>query len=133
MWKDKLWSAMNNVEDYVENSYPIFGNYYLVRKSGFYNKLQLLYNSLPQELINNKDYLNQNKDENIFSFLNEISYKLERSKTFLGLIIINSNTIKIGMDLMIELLKEDMAFCRGEVIKTPDDEDDGWAVLNPIV
>ena len=55
MWKDKLWSAMNNVEDYVVNSYPIYGNYYFVKKSDLYNKLQLLYNSLPQELINNKD------------------------------------------------------------------------------
>lgn len=132
-WKDKLWAAMNDVEYYVESCFPILGSYYLVKKSGLYNKFQLLYNSLPQELIDNKNNLNENNEENIFSFLNEISYNLEQSKTFLGFMTVNVNTIKNSLDMMIELLKRDLAICHGESPELPSDEDDGWAALNPIV
>ena len=129
MSQDKLYTAMNQIEDYIYKGFPIFGLYSLVYKSGLYNKFKLLYDSLPQELIDNKDLLNSQKEENIFSLLSKMSFMLEQSKTFLGFMLVNINIITSNLDKMYASLPEDIKICRGddnitlsnnETVKIPD-------------
>ena len=129
MSQDKLYTAMTQIEDYIYKGFPIFGSYSFVYKSGLYNKFKLLYDSLPQELIDNRDYINGQKEENIFSLLNKMSFMLEQSKTFLGFMLVNVNTITNSLDKMYASLPEDIKMCREngsiiennpEIIEIPD-------------
>jgi len=73
--------------------------------------------------------LNSQKEENIFSLLNKMSFMLEQSKTFLGFMLVNLNTIRTNLDKMYASLPDDMKICRGddnstlsnvEIIEIPD-------------
>lgn len=116
MTQDKLYTVMNQIEDYIYKGFPIFGSYSLVYKSGLYNKFKLLYDSLPQVLIDNKNLLNSQKEENIFSLLSKMSFMLEQSKTFLGFMFVNINTITSNLDKMYASLPEDIKICQGDDI-----------------
>lgn len=114
MLQDKLYTAMTQVEEYIDKGFTLLGYYRLVKKSGLYNKFKNIYDSLPQELIDNRDYLNRQKEENIFSLLNKMSILLEQSKTFLGFMIVNVNIITSCLDKMYASLPEDIKMCRGD-------------------
>jgi len=114
MTQDKLYTAMTQIEDYLDKSLSILGLYSLVYKPVLYNKFKLLYDSLPQELIDNKDLLNSQKEENIFSLLNKMSFILEQPKTFLGFMLVNKNVITSNLDEMYASLPEDIKICRGD-------------------
>lgn len=108
-----LYNVIAQIEKFVCEGFTIFGGpYRLVYKSGLYNKFKLLYDSIPQELINNKDFLNRQKEENIFSILNEMSFMLEESKTFLGFMFVNIYVIESNLDKMYTSLPEDIKLCR---------------------
>ncbi len=113
MSPDKIYTAITQVEECIDSSLRLWGYYYrVVNKSCLYNKLKNLYDSLPKELIDNKDFLNRQKEENIFTILNEISLMLEQSKTFLGFMIINVYTMTNRIDRMYASLPEDIKMCR---------------------
>ena len=114
MTQDKLYAAIAQIEEYIDNGLTLLGYYCIVKKSGLYNKFKLLYDSLPQELMDNRDYLSRQKEENIFSLLNKVSFMLEQSKTFLGFMIVNVNTIMISLEEMYASLPEDIKMCRGD-------------------
>ena len=129
MSQNKLYTAINQVEECITKSFLILGSYSLVYKTELYDKFKLLYESLPQELIANRDELNRQKEENIFTLLNQMSFMLEQSKTFLGFIIVNVNTITDSLDKMYVSLPEDIKICTGnrsilenntETIEIPD-------------
>lgn len=108
-----LYNVIAQIEKFVCEGFTIFGGpYRLVYKSGLYNKFKLLYDSIPQELINNKDFLSRQKEENIFSILNEMSFMLEKSKTFLGFMFVNIYIIESNLDKMYTSLPEDIKLCR---------------------
>lgn len=119
MSPDKLYTAMTQVEECIDKGFNLLGYYRLVKKSDLYNKFKLLYDSLPQKLIDNRDYLSSHKEENIFTLLNEMSFMLEQSKTFLGFIIVNVSAIMSSLDKMYASLPEDikMCFANGNITK----------------
>lgn len=110
--KDTMYAIMNQIEEYINQSFSLFGGYSFVRKTELYEKFKLLYESIPQEMISKKDYLNRQKERNIFSLLNEINFIFEQSKNFLGFIMINVNLVSDYFDKIYDALLEDIEICR---------------------
>ncbi len=112
MPQEKLYETIQNIEVFIEESFNIFGNYIIVRKNELYNKFKLLYDNLPQELISNRDYLNSQKEENIFSLLRQVSIIIEKPKDYLGFILINKQNLIVIIDRIYMTLPEDIKICR---------------------
>ena len=106
------YTVMRQIEAYIDNGFTILGSYKIVKKTELYNKFKTLYNSLPKEIIDNKDYIIEQHEENIFSLLSKINFMLEESKTYLDFIVINIKTIIIYIDKMYIALPEDIMICR---------------------
>lgn len=114
MAQNELYTAMNQIEEYLYQGFSVFGGCYrLVKKSDLYNKCRLLYESLPQELVDNKELLSRQKEENIFSLLNRMNIVLDQFKTFWGFILVDVNTITSILDKMYASLPDDIKICRG--------------------
>lgn len=111
MSHDLLYTLMNQIEEDIDKSVRVLGLYRIVNKSALYSKFKLLYDSLPQELIYNKDYLNKHKKENVFTLLNEMSFLLEKSTTCLGYMLINANIMINCIDKLYASLPEDIKIC----------------------
>jgi len=114
MLQDELYKVMLNIEIFIDSSYTFFGSYRVVKKDKLFNLFKMLYNALPQQLISNRDYLNSKKEENIFSLLGQVSVLIEKSKKYLGYILVNKNTILDIIDKIYATLPEDILICRGD-------------------
>ena len=109
---DSLFYNLNDIETFLDKTYSLIGSFCIVRKSDLFNKFKSLYEVMPSEIVENKDYLIRNKEDNIFVQLNKINYLIEHSKIFYGLIIINKNIIFNTLDKIYALAFEDIKFCR---------------------
>lgn len=106
------YKIMEQIENYINCGLSLFGGFSILKKSELYDKFKALYNSLPKELVENKDYLNRQKEENIFTIFSQINFILEQSKTFSDFILINLTTITNILDKMYETLPEDIQICK---------------------
>lgn len=112
MPQNELYTAINEVETYLSRGFRLLGMYILVKKSELYGKFEKVYSSLPQELVNNRDYLQTQHEENIFTVLSKINFILENSKTFSNFIVINTNVLMNYIDKMYAAIPEDVQICR---------------------
>lgn len=112
MPQSELYTAIDEIEKYIYSGFSVFGGYYIVKKTELYNKFKKVYNSLPQEILANRDYLKTYKEENIFSTLNKVDIMFKNSKIFLGFILINVKTVTNIIDEMYTVIPIDINICR---------------------
>lgn len=106
------YKIMEQTENYINCGFSLLGGFRVVKKSELYEKFKMIYDSLPQELIDNKNYLDSQKATNIFTIFNEINSILTQSKSFSDFILINLTTITNILDKMYETLPEDIQICK---------------------
>lgn len=108
MTKNNPYKILEQIEKLVYKGFRVFGGYSFVHKMSLYNKFQEFYNILPQELKDNRDVFIAQAEENVFSLLNEINFKLERSRSYLGFILIKVDFIMNKLDMIYAVLPDNI-------------------------
>ena len=112
MQQNDTFIILDKIEEYITLGIPFWRKHTLVLKKDLDNKIQELYNSLPQELIENKNYLNMHKKENIFSLINQMYLLVKQSKTFSKFVLINTESLVQILDIAYTTLPDDIKYIK---------------------
>ena len=104
MSNDSIYDIINQTEICIEQGFPLVAGYSIFKKSELHNSFKTIYENLPSELIENKEYIMQNKESNVFVQLNKVNSLLMQAKVFCGMIVLSKSVLYNIIDnIYIEL------------------------------
>lgn len=109
---DEIYQTLLQAEKYIDKSFTIWKKYHILKKSELIKKFENIYNSIPKELKENKDYIIENDENNVFVIFENVNPILMSLPTFLGLTILNRNDLEDIIDNIYSVLPANIMLCR---------------------
>lgn len=98
MTEKNIYNAIAELDSYLTLGLKFFGEFSIVNESELYKKFRLIYDLLPDEIINNENDILKQGENNIFTQLEKLNMKLIQSPKIGSFIIVNTSNITDMID-----------------------------------